>query len=125
MAVSYNSFISKKYHDSPALKKHYGSLQKYKAHYINNKGFSDWLETLRGQSISQGLTINIAKMFVIHDKRSPGTISNVLSSISRQYNTTLPAISGILTPQYWETKISKYNWTEQQILCNSEKGITQ
>ena len=107
---TYYQFINAQYAASPTLQRYYGSEARYRDHYIANHGFGEWLESLRGQSLSLPFTIRLAKIFLVHGGRSPDTLHMVLASISRQYDVELPVVGGILTADYWRRIANHRSW---------------
>lgn len=109
--TSFNTFVAKKYQAKPEkMKEVYGSLEAFRSMYAASNGLSEWFDSLRGQSISLGLTNNIAKTFILESRRIPEEIPSLLSSLSRQYDIELPVVEGILTRDYWIDKAKQLGW---------------
>ncbi|WP_138438013.1 hypothetical protein [Marinobacter shengliensis] len=112
MAVkSLKEFIKSKYEARPRLKQYYGSFEKYRTHYIATKGIGDWLESLRGQSLSrQFVDSSLSRVFIFECNRAPSEIPGILVSLARQYEIDLPVVEGILTKEYWARQAEKFGF---------------
>lgn len=112
--TSFNTYIAKQYKElNPGMREIYGSLDNFKRLFIANEGFTPWLETLRGKSISLGLTNSIAKLYFEECKRYSNEIPSILASISRQYDVELPVVEGVLNGNYWKAKGEQMGWRMQ------------
>ncbi len=106
---TYNNFIVAKWEGlGEDLQKRYPSQTAYQDNYIKCYGFAEWLEDSQDSAPSVQMVISIAKTFKKHGRRDPTTIPMVLSSISRQYRIEMPAVYGILSPDYWIEKLENY-----------------
>lgn len=112
---TFRNFVSAKYQSRPKLKAYYGSFDKYFEHYFRNHRFAEWLETLRDSEPSLGFVNSIARNYIQLCGVEPREISQILAGISRQYNVEIPAVEGILTPEYWEAKAAQMHLTPNDI----------
>lgn len=110
-------FIAVKYEKSKLMHERVNqpfaiSLDSFAETYVASQGFSDWLETLRDQSLSLAFCINTAKQFCFHGKRHFREIPGILASLSRTYNIEWPVVEGLYTARYWADTVLRLNWGE-------------
>lgn len=110
MFISFNQFVKSEYEarcDNDVVKKCYqkaGGLKAFKRQYITYNGFSDYLKAIQGTQLTAIQTYHLARLFYVYGKRSPSTLPNVLNGIARQYNIEYPAVYGILSKAYWQSR---------------------
>ncbi|GBO89215.1 hypothetical protein [Marinobacter salsuginis] len=115
MILTFRKFVKAKYDARPKLKTYYGSFETYFQHYFRNHRYAEWLETLRDSEPSLGFVNSIARNYIQLSGVQPREISQILAGISRQYNVEIPAVEGILTPEYWEEKAAQMHLTPNDI----------
>lgn len=97
---TYIDYMQARYDASPMLQKYY-SAKGYKDHYRETYGLSEYLGTIRNESLTELQTKSLAKELVRFNGRTVAELPAALASIAHQYNVTLPAVAGILTQPYW------------------------
>lgn len=99
--MTYYQFIRTQYETKPNAKRYYKSLEKYQAHYIAQKGFERWLETMRDTALTRAETHHVVTMMTRHGNTNLAGIPYMLQGLERDYGVTLPAVEGIRTKIYW------------------------
>lgn len=107
MFTSFKEFTKKIYDkQSDGMKKIYGSEAKHRASYLANTGFSEWIETLRGETLNMSQMKSVAETYHTFGKRSVEDVVSALAYLARQYEVEYPVKEGILTKEYWENHFS-------------------
>ena len=102
MFKSFNFFTADVYNDlSKEMQKIYGNETQHRISYLANNGFSGWLESFEGETLTLNETFSLAQTYMDFGDRKPKDISAVLGSIVHQLDVELPAEAGILTSDYW------------------------
>lgn len=65
-----------------------------------------WLSNLKGQSISARFCLSLAKTYHRHFNATAQGMPHVLIYVAKHYQLTLPAVEGILTPEYWQARLA-------------------
>jgi len=108
---NYAHFILKRWQSlKPGMQEAYGGFEKFARYYTASRGFSEWLNSLHGTSLTEWQTQDVATAYAKHARRQPHEIPAILASLHRQYNIDLPVVEGILTAQYWVDLAQRENW---------------
>lgn len=113
MFKTFNQFLKAQYEERcessyvKALYQKEGGFNTFKKNYLIGHNFNDYLETLRGMTLTAIQTYHVAKMFFDHGDRKITEMPAILSSVCRYYNVELPVVYGILTAEYWESRFAK------------------
>ena len=103
---TFNQFIKAQY-ESCTCKRGYGSLNNFKNYYIASFGLHDWLETLRGQTLTLSDTNHLISAFVAVNKIKASMVPALFRDLDRLYHIRFPVVFGIFTAEYWGNFLSK------------------
>lgn len=109
MAVTFATFVAQQYANLPLIRALYPNAREYESAYVNSNGLSSWLESMAGETLSVEMTENIAKVYIQYCGRAASDIPSLLVGLSR-YGISLPGERGLLTAEYWESKVARHYW---------------
>ncbi|ELP5729212.1 hypothetical protein QTV44_002478 [Vibrio vulnificus] len=66
-----------------------------------------WLSELKGQPISARFCFSLARTYHRHFNVTAKGMPYVLVFVERHYQLTLPEVAGILTPEYWQSRLPR------------------
>ncbi len=110
MFITFNQFLKKQYEkrcENAAVRAAYqqaGGFEEFKKNYVSGHRFGEYLETLRGMSLTALQTYHFAKMLVDHGGCKVAELPGIISQTCRYYSIELPAVYGILTVEYWQER---------------------
>lgn len=107
MFKPFNQFTKEIYDaHSDGMKKIYGSEAKHRVSYLANKGFGDWIDSFRGETLNLRQTKSLAETYHKLGKRSTEDVVSSMVHIARQYDVQFPVVEGILSKDYWDKHFS-------------------
>jgi hypothetical protein len=108
--ITYHAFILSVYKERSegavvkAIYQRDGGFKAFKRNYVKCYGFSEYLLRITGITLTAMQVYHVAKIFVVYGRRAPSTLPMVLAAIARQYDIEYPAVSGILSKPYWQSR---------------------
>lgn len=105
MFKSFKFFAGDVYHElSDQMKKAYGSEAKHLGAYLKNNGFTPWLESFRGETLTMNEMYSVVDTYMKYGSREFSDLPAVFSSLSNEYDVGFPEEEGITTADYWENQ---------------------
>lgn len=102
--ITLNDFIKKQY-NSNKYKDKYQSMAKFVQMQGQLNLFNDWIEEIKGASLTLAQTNAIAQAYVKYTNTSASGIANVMQWLQKHNSNQLPMVQGILSTEYWVNKL--------------------
>ena len=107
---TFKRFVSERYQERKEKHKGLGltssGFNAFFANYLASHGFGEWLNTLRGLSLTEKQCYLVGATYVCFGQREHKDIPGIMAHLHRYYDVKLPVIEGLLTPEYWQQVLS-------------------